>query len=586
MTFFRVLEKFRQILSHHQKVRIVELGILMIIAGFMEVLSVTLIVPFIEAIMNPEKVMNNRYVMIITGLLGIESYRTFLVLLALVMAMLYIIKNAFLLFRMTIQNRFVYNNMFATQQKLLRNYLQRPYEYFLGIKSGEVLRIIGSDTTGAFSILTEIMSLISEMVVSFSLMFTVLVLAPVFTLVMGGLLILTTVLIQWRIRPVMRTTGEISIRSAAGMNQWLLQSIQGIKEVKLMRREGYFENRFEREGKNYIGVQYKRMTLATTPRYMIEAVAMGLFFSIMAFMIYRGTELELLLPMLSGVAMAAVRLLPAANRISSAMASITFGEPAVDKMLENLKNVASYESENNNPVEEDNKPNKASIGELSDAIHLSDITYRYPTGTSNILEHAQMEIGKGLSVGIVGTSGAGKTTAIDVLLGLLRPQNGSVLVDGTDIRLDMDGWLDNIGYIPQSIFMLDGTIRENVAFGRTEEETDDNKVWKALREAALDAFVRSLPEGLDTQIGERGVRLSGGQKQRIGIARALYTDPAVLVFDEATSALDNETEKAIMESIDHLHGSKTMIIIAHRLTTIENCDVVYRVENGKIERVR
>lgn len=189
-------------------------------------------------------------------------------------------------------------------------------------------------------------------------------------------------------------------------------------------------------------------------------------------------------------------------------------------------------------------------------------------------------------MGVVGASGAGKTTAVDILLGLLKPQKGKVLIDGTDISLDMDGWLSEIGYIPQFIFMLDGDIRENVAFGVPEGEIDDDKVWEALEEAALAEFVKSLPDGLNTQIGERGLRLSGGQRQRIGIARALYSDPSILFFDEATSALDNETEAAIMDSINHLHGTKTMVIIAHRLTTIEGCDIVYRVEDGKIRRER
>ena len=219
-------------------------------------------------------------------------------------------------------------------------------------------------------------------------------------------------------------------------------------------------------------------------------------------------------------------------------------------------------------------------------IELSNINYQYPTGKTDVLSDACLSIHKGESVGIVGASGSGKTTAVDVLLGLLRPQNGKVLVDGTDIQLDMDGWLKQIGYIPQSIFMLDGDIRENVVFGLPKREIDDVRVWEVLKEAAIDDFVRTLPEGLDTQLGERGVRLSGGQRQRIGIARALYSDPEVLFFDEATSALDNDTEAAIMDSINHLQGSKTMVIIAHRLSTIEGCDHIYRVENGKIEKER
>ena len=220
------------------------------------------------------------------------------------------------------------------------------------------------------------------------------------------------------------------------------------------------------------------------------------------------------------------------------------------------------------------------------SVELSDITYSYPNAEHPVLEHANMVIPVGKSVGIVGSSGSGKTTAIDILLGLLSPQEGHVLVDGVDIQQDYSGWLSHLGYIPQMIFMLDDTIRANVAFGIPKENVAEEQVWRALEEAQLKDFVESLPEGLDTTIGERGVRLSGGQRQRIGIARVLYTDPELLIFDEATSALDNETEAAIMESINALHGKKTLVIIAHRLTTIEECDMVYRVENGDIVRER
>ena len=219
-------------------------------------------------------------------------------------------------------------------------------------------------------------------------------------------------------------------------------------------------------------------------------------------------------------------------------------------------------------------------------IVLQDITYRYPNSQTLIFDHADMMIPVGKSVGIVGTSGAGKTTIVDILLGLLQLETGSILADGVEVREHYASWLKNIGYIPQTIFMIDSTIRRNVAFGYADEDIDDNKVWEALREAQLDEFVKGLPEGLDTSIGERGIRISGGQRQRIGIARALFEDPEVLVLDEATSALDNETEAAIMDSINRLHGRKTLIIIAHRLQTIEKCDIVYRVENGQAVRVR
>ena len=223
---------------------------------------------------------------------------------------------------------------------------------------------------------------------------------------------------------------------------------------------------------------------------------------------------------------------------------------------------------------------------ITKEIELKDIVYAYPNTEKLIFDKADLTIPVGASVGIVGTSGAGKSTVVDILLGLLEVRSGQILADGQDVKESYRAWLKNIGYIPQMIFMLDDTIRKNVAFGVPEDKIDEDRLWEVLKEAQLDEFIKTLPEGLDTGIGERGIRLSGGQRQRIGIARALYNNPEVLILDEATSALDNDTEAAIMESINRLHGKKTLIIIAHRLQTIEKCDMVYRVENGKAVRER
>jgi ABC-type multidrug transport system fused ATPase/permease subunit len=219
-------------------------------------------------------------------------------------------------------------------------------------------------------------------------------------------------------------------------------------------------------------------------------------------------------------------------------------------------------------------------------IKLSNISYKYPNTDVYIFKGAEMSIPVGSAVGVVGTTGAGKTTIIDILLGLLKLESGSITADGVDISTNYQGWLKNIGYIPQTLFMTDASIRNNVAFGYADDEIDDDRVWEVLKEAQLDEFVRGLPDGLNSSIGERGIRISGGQRQRIAIARALYEDPEVLVLDEATSALDNETEAAIMDSINILAGKKTLVIIAHRLQTIEKCNMVYRVEGGKISRER
>jgi ABC-type multidrug transport system fused ATPase/permease subunit len=569
-------------------VRILELGVLMIIGAFLEMLSVSLIVPFMSAVSDTDAIMKKWYVKKFCDIIGAQKPETFLVGLAIAMAIVYILKNIFLLFEYNIQLRFVYGNMLMTQTRLLHNYLHKPYEYFLSINSGEVLRIINSDTKEVFGMLTSILSIISEFIVSGVLIITIFVIAPQVTIVMAIVLIVMMALIMAILRPIQHKAGEENVKSNARMNQWLIQSIQGIKELKIMQKENYFEDNFVKDGSIYVKSIRTNFVYQNIPRFMIEAVIMSTMFLVIAFMIYRGGNGNQFIPMLSAVAMAAVRLLPSVYRISQDLSFLTYSEPKIDNINDILFNTVPNKNEK---LETDEK-----IYPLKNDISLKDVSYHYPDSdsTRNVLNDVSFSINKGESVGIIGPSGAGKTTTVDILLGLLKPQKGRVTIDGSDISLDMKDWLDQIGYIPQSIFMLDGTIRENVAFGVTgsDKKSDssiydiDARVWKALDDASLADFARSLPDGLDTEIGERGVRLSGGQRQRIGIARALYYDPQILVFDEATSALDNETESAIMESINHLQGEKTMIIIAHRLTTIENCDKVYKVEGGKITRER
>lgn len=586
MQVIQVMKKFGKILSKHQKFRIFELVVLMIIGGILEAFSVSLILPFMNMVMKPEDMMENSLVQFACHIFGIESSRGFLVLLAILLAGIFLMKNVFLLFEYNIQYRFVYGNMFAMQERLLSNLIQRPYEFFLKVESGEIVRIINTDTQQTFVLLTTLLQLFTEIVVSGMMIVTVFVIAPMITLVMAAALLLMVVVINIVLKPILRKAGMETQKSSAGMNKWLLQSIQGIKEIKVNSRERFFLRRFNHYGERYVVSRRKDMVFGVVPRFFIEATGMCTMFLIVAVLIWQGTDLEAIVPILTAVAMAAMRLLPSVNRISTSLTSVAYNEPMLDKLIENLRDISgendvSLEMQLEEVYSTDNSSGR--IRSFENSIILSEITFRYPDAEIPVLNQVNMVVEKGQSVGIVGSSGAGKTTAVDVLLGFLSPEDGQVLLDGIDIREDMPGFLHQVGYIPQSIFMLDDTIRANVAFG--EEEISDDDVWRALRDSSLESFVRELPDGLDTEIGERGVRLSGGQRQRIGIARALYRDPSILVFDEATSALDNDTEKSIMESINHLKGVKTMIIIAHRLSTIESCDIVYRVEDGKVTQV-
>lgn len=598
MSIVRVLKKFNLILSEHQKHRIIQLAILMLIGGILETLSVSLIYPFMNMIMSPDEMMQKWYIVKICAIFNIESYRVLLVLLAITIAITYIFKNAYLLFEYNIQYRFVYGNMFIMQKRMLNVLIHRPYEYFLDINSGEVMRIVGSDTANAFSILTTLLSLFTELTVAIMLIITMFVSAPFITLCIAGVLAILLLLINNIIKPILQRAGKQRQAAGTGMNKWLLQSIQGIKEIKVSSTEGFFQDNYNVYGTKFVTSQRKRQILGVIPRFFIEALCMATIFIVVAIMLYRGTSFESIVSMVSIVAMAAIRILPSINRISNSLTTIAYNEPMLDKMIENALSMEEMNAggvmdkakQHGQHAPESGAINKESavttFPQMNQTIALNAVQYRYPNSERLILDSADMVIKNGESIGIVGSTGTGKTTAVDLILGLLNPQSGRIEVDGVDIKTDLQAWLSQIGYIPQSIFMLDGSIRENVAFGVASRDISDDEVWRSLEEAALADFVKTLPDGLDTEIGERGIRLSGGQRQRIGIARALYPDPSVLILDEATSALDNETEAAIMESINGLHGQKTMIIIAHRLTTIEGCDHVFRVQDGKIFRER
>lgn len=583
-----ILKKFSRLLDKRQKKRLGILFFMMLVGACMESLSVSLMLPLMSAIMQPDIVETNRWIAAVCAFLNIQSYRDFVVLCIIALILVFVIKDLFLILQYYVQTRFVYNNRFATQCQLLHIFMMRPYEYYLNIRSGEVIRLIQTDVDKTYELLTILLSFSTESVVSTVLVITIFVMEPAMTVFIAVSLLLIMLVIARVVKPIILREGQAAHKHAVLTNKWLLQAIQGIKETKVTHKEEFFETNYNKSGRRYVQAEKWHSVMGNVPRLLVEMISVCSVLVLIAIMILGGKEIKTLIPTLGAFALAAVKLLPSANRIVAALNDIAYKEPSLNKLLENLDlleskvpeisdpsgNMASQESDTQKPWGQEFK--------VEHQIQLKGISYTYPNSDKKVLEDADLVIPVGKSVGFMGTSGAGKTTAVDILLGLLRPQKGQVLVDGVDIQENYVGWLSHIGYIPQMIFMLDDTIKANVAFGIPEKEIDDEKVWRALEEVQLADFVRELPQGLETSIGERGIRLSGGQRQRIGIARALYRDPEVLFFDEATSALDNETEAAIMESINGLHGRKTMVIIAHRLQTIQGCDLIYRVEDGKI----
>lgn len=583
----KILRKLNVILDKKQKNRMKLLVVMMVIGAMLETVSISLVLPIATVLTNTASVHGNGLVGKLYRLAGCTSVQQFAMLMLIGLLLAFIAKNAFLFIQTKMQLDFVYNNQFETSRKMMINFMKRPYEYYLNAETAVIQRNITSDVNNMYAMVLSILQLMSEFVV-FGFLGTFLVLQdPIMCLVIGGLLILVLFLIKVALKPIMIRAGKDNQDYYSGLFKWINQAVTGIKEIKIANKESYFISEYAKCGNGYVNAVKKYSLYNTAPKLLIETICIAGFVVYMLVAFAMGKEMDSIVVSISAFAVAAIKLLPSANRINNQLTNIAYFEPFFYGASDNLQ---ADISDKTIVYDEDAYTGEETIEKLPvhNEILLQDIVYKYPNTEKYIFDHMDMKIPVGQAIGIVGASGSGKTTVVDILLGLLDMQNGVILADGADVNTkeNYPRWLGNVGYIPQTIFMLDSDIRHNVAFGVPDHLIDDEKVWAALKEAQLDKFVRELPKGLDTEIGERGIRLSGGQRQRIGIARALFNDPEVLILDEATSALDGDTEAAIMESINSLHGKKTLVIIAHRLQTIEKCDMVYRVEQGKAERER
>ena len=583
----KIIKKLMVLLDKRQKRIMLLLVILMLIGAVLETAGVSLVIPVLNVVMDEHAVENKEYLRVVCDIfhIGYEDTKSLMIVTMLALIGVFVIKNVFLFFQQKAQLKFVYTNQFATSRRMMINFMQRPYEYYLNADTSVIQRSITSDVNNMYGLILALLQLFSEVIIFVCLAAVSLVADVWMTVTVTVLLVVVLGVIKYILKPIMKKAGEENQDFYSGLYKWIDQSVMGIKEIKVANKENYFINEYAKCGAGYVNAVQRYNLYNATPRLLIETVAIASMILYMMFRLLGGTAVAQIVPQVGALAVAAMRLIPCANRINNHLTSISYFEPFFMGVSDNLQDEIRDENVNYDLAAYQKKSHVEKL-EIKDKIELKDIVFQYPNTDVRIFDHADMEIPIGKSVGIVGTSGAGKTTVVDILLGLLRLQGGEILADGVEVRKHYHSWLKNIGYIPQSIFMVDSTIRKNVAFGYGDDEIDDDKVWRALKEAQLDEFVRGLPEGLDTGIGERGIRISGGQRQRIGIARALFEDTEVLVLDEATSALDNDTEAAIMDSINRLHGKKTLIIIAHRLQTIEKCDMVYRVEHGKVMRER
>ncbi len=574
--------KIRYIFDRRQKISLLLLGVMIFIGGLLETLGVGAMIPVVNALLAPDALQEtiNGYEPLrrLCEALRIETVRQLTMALLFGMMAIYVVKNLYILFLTYKQNAFITQNRNKMISRVMAEFLNRPYEKYLGADIPTVFRITDSDIPQTFSLILAMLQLASEVVVSVLIFMVMLFSNVTLTLFVIAVFGVMTLFIVKVFKPRLNKIGAKNQAIQSRIAKWRIQATYGLKDVKVLNREEFFVRNYYETGRVGADVARNYAVLNNTPRLMIETVFIVSMLAFMAVYLSGGGDITAFATNIAAFAVAAIRVLPSVNRINTYITEIAYTQPSLDFVYENLQEGMKTDE----MLAKRRAQSQSEKLKLEDKIELDHISFHYPDSDKAIFKDAHMIVPKGKSVGIIGASGAGKSTIVDVLLGLLHAQEGQITCDGVDIFKNYESWLAQVGYIPQSIYLIDESIRDNIAFGIDADKIDDTRIWEVLKEAQLKEFVEELPEGLDTTIGDRGVRLSGGQRQRIGIARALYNDPEILVFDEATSALDNDTESAVMEAVNSFHGRKTMIIIAHRLNTIEKCDIVYKVENARL----
>jgi len=556
-------------LSPGEKLSALGLIGMMLVSMLLEMIGIGAVVPAIAAMSSQRPITPPPQLGEWLAWFGNPSRETLLLVgLALLLA-LYAFKAAFVVFATWRQLQFVARLQHRIARTLFSTYLSQPWTYHLERNSAEMIRSI-NDVAPLAMTCAVVLGALAEMLVVLGVMGLLIWWEPVGAIAVGSLMVGASYVLDRSTRRRLVRWGSLGQLSSALMFKHLYQGLCGAKDVKVLGGEAEFVDQFSRTRWQQVQLQARQSLFGQLPRLWYEMLAVAALCMLTGIMVWQGKSTLAMIPTLGLFAAAAFRMLPSVNRLALAVQAVRSSQATIDLLHSELTLLPSE------------IPRSAGRYAFTRVIRLEGVSYRYPSGHTAALYDVSLEVPHGKSVGIIGGSGAGKSTLVDVILGLLSPATGRVTVDGVDIATNVRGWQDTIGYVPQTIYLCDDTLRRNVAFGVPDERIDDDAVRRALRAAQLDAFVAELPRGLDTAVGEQGVRLSGGQRQRIGIARALYHDPKVLVLDEATSALDTETEAGVMEAVNALHGAKTLVIVAHRISTIASCDLVYRLERGRV----
>jgi ATP-binding cassette subfamily C protein len=547
----------------------------MALGAMFEAVSIGLLIPFIAVLKEPELVYKAPAARSLLSFVNIREPQEVLTAIGLGLVGVFVIKSGYLVLLYRWLFRYVFEKHVNLARQLLTGYLNVPYTFHLQRNSSELIKVttetIQRFTTG---FLVSLLIVLGELLVVVALIIVLMLIEPLATF--GAVLVLgiPTTLIYRSMQRRLAASGRLAERSMGSMIQWTEQAIGGIKETLVVGRALFFIDHQGYHAQRFADSWRSVMLLSSIPRLVVDTLAVSAMVAIALVILMRGQDMQSLLPVLGMFAVAAIRLMPSTSRIASGLAQLRFLYATTEVVYNELRAI-----ERARPA-----PTRAPSLPLpfERSIVLEHLSYRYPSMPQRAIEDVSLEIPRGHWIGLIGPTGAGKTTLVDLMLGLFVPTAGRILVDGYDLQNHVVAWQRNIGYVPQDVYLMDDTVRRNVAFGLPDHEIDDDLVWRALRAAQVDNLVRSLPGGLDAIVGERGDRLSGGERQRLGIARALYHDPQVLVVDEGTANLDNETEAEIVRTLAGLRGEKTIIVVAHRLPLVRNCDRVYLLEHGRV----
>ena len=572
-----LLRKLSYLLTKREKRNVAILFALTWLGALLDVVGVGAIPAFVGVISMPERVLKYPIVRRVYDALGISSTKEMVMWAALGLIVVFVVKNLYLTFLTYVSARYNSGRRVSISNRLFRAYLRSPYTFHLQRNTAELLRNTNSEAGSVISnVLSPLMSLAQETLTLLFVFTLLMVVEPTVTLIVFLVLGSITFVFYRVTRTKIREYAKESQRHRKLSVQAVNQGLGGFKDARILGREKFFLESYSASTWFQADADRYKAVVSSLPKLFLETLAVAGMLGVSAILVAQDRPLESIIPTLTLLAVAVIRLMPSFQKVAANVNALQWGERALNAVHGDLVDLDAQEREARA------RRQKAEPVAFQHEIRFDGLSYQYPGQDGDALRDVTLSIPKDAAVGFVGPSGAGKTTIVDVLLGLLEPTEGHVLVDGADIQGALASWQRKIGYIPQSIYLTDDSVRGNVAFGMDADEIDDDQVWAALDAAQLRETVEALPKGLDTVVGERGVRLSGGQRQRIGIARALYHNPQVLVMDEATSALDNQTERQFVQALEELQGSHTVIVIAHRLSTVRNCNTLFMLSHGRL----